>query len=158
MVHSGVSHLQPMYQGDARSLLELMLRIAGSERTLAMPAFFFGTFPELFDLAYYRKYPRFDVRRTPSQMGLVTELFRRTPGVTRSLHPTHSICALGPLANELCATHHLSPWRFGELSPFGIGPSKNNDHRPRRVLLLLANPGPFDGGHLGRALSSSSGR
>jgi aminoglycoside 3-N-acetyltransferase len=119
MVHSGVTHLQPMYQGDARSLLELMLRIAGPERTLAMPAFFFGT-PELFNLAYYRKYPRFDVRRTPSQMGLVTELFRRTPGVTRSLHPTHSICALGPLANELCATHHLSPWRFGELSPFGI--------------------------------------
>jgi len=119
MVHSSISHLQPMYQGGARSLLELMLRIAGPERTLAMPAFFFGT-PELFDLAYYRKYSRFNVRRTPSQMGLVTELFRRTPGVTRSLHPTHSICALGPLANELCATHHLSPWRFGELSPFGI--------------------------------------
>ena len=119
MVHSGVSYLQPMYQGDARSLLELMLRIAGPERTLAMPAFFFGTL-ELSNLAYYRKYPRFDVRRTPSQMGLVTELFRRTPGVTRSLHPTHSICALGPLANELCATHHLSPGGFGELSPFGM--------------------------------------
>ena len=119
MVHSSISHLQPMYQGDARSLLELMLRIVGPDRTLAMPAFFFGT-PELFNQAYYRKYPQFDVQRTPSQMGLVTELFRRRPGVTRSLHPTHSICALGPLANELCATHHLSSRTFGELSPFGI--------------------------------------
>jgi aminoglycoside 3-N-acetyltransferase len=53
-------------------------------------------------------------------MGLITELFRRWPGVTRSLHPTHSVCALGPLAHELVATHHLSPWACGERSPFGV--------------------------------------
>ena len=118
MVHSSISNLQPMYQGDARSLLEFLVRLAGP-RTLAMPAFFFGT-PELFSRDYYRKHPKFDARRTPSQMGLVTELFRRTKGVTRSLHPTHSVCALGPLAQELCGAHHLSPFTFGELSPFGI--------------------------------------
>ena len=118
MVHSSISHLQPMYQGDARSLLELMVRLAGPG-TLAMPAFFFGT-PEHHNQDYYRRYPKFDVRRTPSQMGLVTELFRRTKGVTRSLHPTHSVSAKGPLAHDLCATHHLSPFTFGELSPFGI--------------------------------------
>ena len=118
MVHSSISNLLPMYQGDARSLLEFLRRLA-EVRTLAMPAFFFGT-PELFSRDYYRKHPKFDARRTPSQMGLVTELFRRTKGVIRSLHPTHSVCAVGPLAQELCGTHHLSPFTFGEFSPFGI--------------------------------------
>lgn len=119
MVHSSISDMQPMYQGTARDLLDLLLGLVGPERTLAMPAFFFGH-PELHNRDYYRKHPRFDVRRTPSQMGLVTELFRRRPGVMRSLHPTHSVCALGPLADELLATHHLSPWSCGELSPFGV--------------------------------------
>ena len=119
LVHSSLADMHPMYRGSAQDLLNLLLRIAGPERTLAMPAFFFGT-TELFNRDYYRKHPRFDVRRTPSQMGLVTELFRRRPGVMRSLHPTHSLCALGPLAEELTATHHLSSWACGELSPFGI--------------------------------------
>jgi aminoglycoside N3'-acetyltransferase len=119
MVHSSVSRLQPVYEGSAHDLLDLLLRLAGPGHTLVMPAFFFGT-AELFNRAYYREHPRFDARRTPSQMGLVTELFRRRRGVVRSLHPTHSVCALGPLAEKICATQHLSPWACGELSPFGV--------------------------------------
>jgi aminoglycoside 3-N-acetyltransferase len=119
MVHSSISDMRPMFAGTAQDVLTLLLRIVGAERTLAMPAFFFGT-PELYHRDFYRAHPRFDVRRTPSQMGLVSELFRRSPGVMRSLHPTHSVCARGPLAKELVATHHLSPWACGELSPFGI--------------------------------------
>ncbi len=119
MVHSSISDMQPMYQGTARDLLDLLLSLTGPERTLAMPAFFFGS-AEFSNREYYRRHARFDVRRTPSQMGLVTELFRRCLGVTRSLHPTHSICAIGPLQKELLATHHLSAWACGELSPFGI--------------------------------------
>jgi aminoglycoside 3-N-acetyltransferase len=119
MVHSSMSDMQPMYQGSARDLVDLLLRLVGPDRTLAMPAFFFGS-AELYNRDYYRTHRRFDVRRTPSQMGLVTEVFRRWPGVVRSLHPTHSVCALGPLANDLVATHHLSEWACGELSPFGV--------------------------------------
>jgi aminoglycoside 3-N-acetyltransferase len=109
----------PMYRGNAGDLLKVFLRIVGPHRTLAMPAFFFGT-AEQFNQDYYRHHPIFDVRQTPSQMGLLTELFRRRRGVMRSLHPTHSVCALGPLAREITATHHLSPATFGELSPFGV--------------------------------------
>lgn len=119
MVHSSLSDMQPMYRGTARDLIEVLLGLAGPRRTLAMPAFFFGT-PERYHRDHYRTHPRFDVRRTPSQMGLVTELFRRWPGVMRSLHPTHSVSALGPLASELLGTHHLDPCACGERSPFGI--------------------------------------
>src|SRR6202158_1809795 len=86
MVHSSISDMQPMYRGTARDLVDLLLHLVGPERTLAMPAFFFGS-AELYNRDYYRKHRRFDVRRTPSQMGLVTEIFRRWPGVIRSLHP-----------------------------------------------------------------------
>lgn len=119
MVHSSISNMRPMFQGTMQDVLHMLQRIVGRERTLAMPAFFFGS-AENYNRSYYRKNPRFDVKRTPSQMGLLSELFRRSPGVVRSLHPTHSVCALGPLAQELVSMHHISPWACGELSPFGV--------------------------------------
>ncbi|MCZ8522085.1 MULTISPECIES: AAC(3) family N-acetyltransferase [Paenibacillus] len=39
--------------------------------------------------------PRFHVASSPSCVGILTELFRRRPGVVRSWHPTHSVAALG---------------------------------------------------------------
>ncbi|HEX8852643.1 MAG TPA: AAC(3) family N-acetyltransferase, partial [Pyrinomonadaceae bacterium] len=35
-----------------------------------------------------------------------------------SLHPTKSVCAVGRLARELTATHHLSPYPYGVGSPY----------------------------------------
>jgi aminoglycoside N3'-acetyltransferase len=119
MVHCSTNNMFPTYNGDPCQLLQLLARIVGPDRTLAMPAFFFGT-PEQFNGAYYRDNPVFHVRQTPSQMGLLTELFRRRPGVARSLHPTHSVCARGPLAHDLTSSHHLSSATFGHLSPFGV--------------------------------------
>ena len=51
----------------------------------------------------------FDVRRTPTAMGLLSEMARRQSDAARSLHPTHSVVAVGPLAGELVATHHVIP-------------------------------------------------
>jgi aminoglycoside 3-N-acetyltransferase len=119
MVHCSYNSLTPMYRDDPRKLLKTFLRITGPDRTLAMPAFFFGA-PEKYYLDYYRVNPLFNVRRTPSQMGIVSELFRHLSVVLRSLHPTHSVCALGPLAEELTRSHHLSSAECGPLSPFGV--------------------------------------
>ncbi|MDR4885925.1 AAC(3) family N-acetyltransferase [Fredinandcohnia sp. QZ13] len=44
--------------------------------------------------------PRFYVDESPSCVGLLTELFRKRPGVVRSWHPTHSVAALGKGARE----------------------------------------------------------
>jgi aminoglycoside 3-N-acetyltransferase len=48
---------------------------------------------------------RFYMDKTPSRVGLVTEVFRVSEGVKRSKHPTHSICAWGARADELLAGH-----------------------------------------------------
>jgi len=119
MVHCSLNDLRPMYGGGPLELLECLLDVCGPDRTLAMPAFFFGG-RQGDPVEYYRAKPRFDVRRQPSEMGLLSEVFRRREGVRRSMHPTHSICALGPLADELTAGHHLATTTFGDGTPFGV--------------------------------------
>jgi aminoglycoside 3-N-acetyltransferase len=118
MVHCSLNDLQPMYIGGVRELLDALIELCGQERTLAMCAFLAG--PEGDPAAYYRARPVFDVRRQPSEMGLLSELFRRRENVRRSLHPTASVCALGPLAEELIAGHHLARTTFGEGTPFAL--------------------------------------
>ncbi len=65
---------------------------------------------------YVQRQRIFNVKRTPSQVGLFTELFRRAEGVTRSLHPTHSVAAWGKHSKEFVEEHHLGT-AFGEKSP-----------------------------------------
>jgi len=52
--------------------------------------------------------PIMDVRNTPTCVGVLPELFRKRPGVTRSLHPTHSLCGLGTSAVEFLTGDHLA--------------------------------------------------
>lgn len=47
--------------------------------------------------------PEFDPVNTESCVGLLTNLFRKRPGVVRSLHPTHSMAAYGRNAAEYVA-------------------------------------------------------
>jgi aminoglycoside 3-N-acetyltransferase len=118
MVHSSFDGLLPMYKGSAKDLVNGLIDFCGRKRTLVMPSFVMGG--RTFDTsAYFRSQP-FDLRRTPSEMGLVAEIFRRTPNVLRSLHPTCSVCALGPLSHELTAGHHLAETGFSPDSPFGV--------------------------------------
>jgi aminoglycoside N3'-acetyltransferase len=107
-----------MYKGNASELFAALAKVCGPERTLVMPSFVMGG-RDHDTRTYYQSRP-FDVRRTPSEMGLVAEVFRRTPGVLRSLHPTASVCALGPLAQELTTGHHLARTGMSPDSPFGV--------------------------------------
>jgi aminoglycoside 3-N-acetyltransferase len=119
MVHCSLNNLQPMYVGGVAELLDALIEICGPDTTLAMPAFFLGG-PRGDPAAYYRERPVFDIRRQPSEMGLLSELFRRRSDVRRSLHPTASMSALGPLADELTAGHHLARTTFGDGTPFAV--------------------------------------
>jgi aminoglycoside 3-N-acetyltransferase len=51
--------------------------------------------------------PIFDELATPSHVGILTELYRRHYASHRSLHPTHSVAALGRQAEWLTSGHHL---------------------------------------------------
>ena len=118
MVHSAFDRLLPMYTGSPRDLVNELIAFCGKTRTLVMPAFVLGG--RLYDKKEYFRTHAFDVNKTPSEMGLLTEVFRRLPGVIRSLHPTHSVCAIGPLSEDLTATHHLASTRTGERTAFRV--------------------------------------
>lgn len=52
--------------------------------------------------------PVFDVENTPSNVGVLGEVFRKRPGVLRSWHPTHSLAVAGAGAADFVADEHLS--------------------------------------------------
>ena len=67
---------------------------------------------------YIRKGEIFDVRRSPSKMGLISEDARRQKDAFRSRHPTNSVAAIGRLARELTENHIRSIYPCGEDSPY----------------------------------------
>ena len=59
-----------------------------------------------------------NVRRSPSMMGLVSEVFRRSEGVRRSLSATHPLLAWGRDAERFVEGHENTDRPFGAGSPF----------------------------------------
>lgn len=103
------------YAGKATDLITLLQQAVGPEGTLMMPTISFtGTAVE-----HARTASVFDVRRTAAKVGLLPELFRRMPGVLRSLHPTHSVAAWGARAGEMVKEHELEETPCGPGSPYG---------------------------------------
>jgi len=50
----------------------------------------------------------YDPKETPCSTGTIPETFRKRKGATRSSHPTHSLAAIGPKAEELIEGWHKS--------------------------------------------------
>jgi len=103
------------FRGGPVEVVRTLQEVVGPGGTLMMPTIpFQGTAVD-----YALSDPVFDVRQTVSRMGLITEVFRRSPGVVRSLHPTHSVAAWGHRANALVAGHERSETPCGRLTPYG---------------------------------------
>jgi aminoglycoside 3-N-acetyltransferase len=62
--------------------------------TLVMPTFNYD-FP---------KTKEYDPKRAPSQVGTLTEFFRKQKGVSRSMHPVFSVASRGPKTRRLLKT------------------------------------------------------
>jgi aminoglycoside 3-N-acetyltransferase len=124
MVHSSVNRMAPTYTGTALELVKMLIDWCMPDKTLAMPAFYFGD-PEIDAATRFRQNPRFDLRRVPSQMGLASELFRRTKGVVQSRHPVYRVSALGPLAALLVEGHESAPTYCGRGTPFDVMAERN---------------------------------
>jgi len=103
--------------GGAGTVIDGLLAALGDGGTLLMPA-----------LTYERvtpENPLFDVNRTPANVGILPETFRLRAGTLRSVHPTHSVCAFGPLAAVLLGPHLEDSTPCGPHSPFHALPEHN---------------------------------
>jgi aminoglycoside 3-N-acetyltransferase len=94
-------------------IVDLLRECVGPNGTIVVP-----TFPRAAAVDWMRSADVFDVRRSPSGMGSFSEAVRKQPNSKRSMHPTKSVAAVGPLADTIVARHHLSPYPFGPHSPF----------------------------------------
>ena len=52
-------------------------------------------------------------------MGLITEVFRRSPEVVRSIHPTHSVAVWGNRTDAIIAGHEHAETPCGRHTPYG---------------------------------------
>ncbi len=102
------------FHGEAGDVIDCVLDIIGPEGNLFMVSMPYGGAA----VAYLREGKPFDVRRAPSQMGLISELFRRRKGVVRSANPMHPVLASGGRAEWLVAGHEDLSHSCGDNSPF----------------------------------------
>lgn len=113
-IHSRTAILGQV-EGGLFALLRLLQDRVGRSGLLLMPTFpYHGP-----NWVHAQSDPLFDVRKTPSQMGLLSEVFRRLPETVRSLHPTHPVAICGSSAQDWARDHEIDPLPFHEKSPFG---------------------------------------
>lgn len=111
-IHSSLANLNLSF--PPQKVLNILLDEVGEDGTLLMPCNHLKVRAE----EYLRSGGIFNVRKTPTVMGLLPELVRRHKRSYRSLHPTVSVVAIGKYAKELTETHHKSIYPFGEDSPY----------------------------------------
>ncbi|AUW40891.1 AAC(3) family N-acetyltransferase [Rhizobium leguminosarum] len=96
------------YDQKPSTIIDLLLEMIGPEGTLVMPAIPLNFEPEKL----------FVVELEPVSTGLICEVFRRYPGVKRSIHLSSSVIALGPNAEYLTRDHHLTETAWDAASPY----------------------------------------
>src|SRR5437762_11523751 len=113
MVHSAFDKFLGFPAGPV-DVIRALQEVVGPGGTLMMPTIpFQGSAVE-----YATGEPVFDARQTVSRMGLITEVFRRAPGVVRCVHPTHSVAGWGSKADAIIAGHELADTPCGRLTPY----------------------------------------
>lgn len=120
-IHSSMKEFYN-YQGSADELINEILKFLGPEGTLVMPAYpqhglcsacsTEDTYGGINDPIM------FDAKTTPTTAGYLAEVFRKMPGVKRSVNIQHSACAIGKYADFLLREHHLSETCWDEKSPY----------------------------------------
>lgn len=86
LVHSSMKAIGSV-EGGADTVLDAFIEYLKDDGLLIFPT---HTWYQIND-----EYNVFDPATEPSCVGLLTNLFMKRPGVIRSLHPTHSVAALG---------------------------------------------------------------
>lgn len=114
-VHSSLKSLG-FVEGGPQAVIDALRDAVGADGTLLLPAYWIpgGTLLATCELPDYV----FDVREHGTHMGALPATLLAQAGVCRSVHPTHSCAALGPLAAYLTEAHHRAPSVFGDGSPW----------------------------------------
>jgi len=114
MVQSSLDNMFT-YRGTAMQTVSILKELVGINGTLMMPAS---------PLMTSAKDNVFDIKKTPTDAGIISEVFRRAPGVVRS-YQQRAVSAFGHEKDYLVSEHHLSPYACGTRSPYAKLARKN---------------------------------
>ena len=105
MIHSSLLKFGIIENG-IEGLLKCIVESLVGDTTILMPSFTFG-----FSESRY-----WSAKNTKSEMGALTEFFRKQEDTIRTLHPFHSVVAYGAHSKDFSTCNSLSS--FGKGSPF----------------------------------------
>ncbi len=109
-VHSALRKLGAI-AGGADTVIDALLEAVAPNGTIAVPTHTWKV--------VNTEQPVFHQTLTPSNVGVLTNVFRKRAGAIRSLHPTHSVAAIGPRATELVQGHEHDDTPCSPTSPYG---------------------------------------
>jgi aminoglycoside 3-N-acetyltransferase len=104
------------FQGRPVDLLTALKSAVGPSGLIVMPSL---TYHNQSSREYLTSGRPMNVRKSASQMGLLSEVFRRGAETRRSLSPSHPLLAWGERAEEFLRDHDKTLLPFGPDSPFG---------------------------------------
>jgi len=111
LVHSSLKSMGYV-EGGAETIISGFLEAVGCEGTLVMPTLCQRDWENVYDTWNIDK---------PSDVGYITEVFRKMPGTHRSNQATHSVAALGKMAEELTKNHNQGKARYGIYGDYAFG-------------------------------------
>ena len=108
VVHSSLKSMGQV-EGGAECVIAALSDAIGKDGTLIFPTFTYRT-------SYVDSF--FSNKDTPSCVGLISETFRKTEGVYRTNHPTHSVALRGKLLEKLVENEEADDTPMGVHSPY----------------------------------------
>ncbi|WP_439535587.1 AAC(3) family N-acetyltransferase [Methyloversatilis sp.] len=114
MVHSSWLAMNG-FRGKPADMVAALKRAVGPDGLLVMTSM---PYHNMSSEQWLARGKALDLKRSPSMMGMLSEVFRRSEGVLRSASPTHPLLAWGRDAQGFIQGHELTPFAFGPASPF----------------------------------------
>lgn len=133
LIHSSFKSMGYV-EGGAESVIAGFLDVLGESGTLILPTFVQKNFTQAYETWHLDK---------ESDVGYLTNYFRKRPGSVRSDQATHSVAACGKLAHFLTETHGHTHKRFGCYgdTPFSAdSPWEKMYHLNTKIVLLGVGP------------------
>ncbi|MDH5462584.1 MAG: AAC(3) family N-acetyltransferase [Candidatus Bathyarchaeota archaeon] len=126
-VHSSLSSFGRV-EGGADAVIDALLETVGEQGNIVMSTHSANLSedrrtPEMIAMgvSWLLKILPYEPEKTPVTTGIIPETFRKRKGVIRGLHPSHSIAASGPKAQELSEGWHKVLELDGYILLIGVG-------------------------------------